>query len=335
MSKLLQRLLSTLGALAVLTTSTLAAAANVPAELRVDWATYNQTSIVLKKFGWLEEEFKKDGVAIKWVQSAGSNRALEYLNSGSIDFGSTAGLAAVLSKANGNPIQSVYIYARPEWASLVVAKDSPIKSLSDLNGKKIAATKGTDPFLFLLRGLETVGLTKNDVQILHLQHADGRAALEKGDVDAWAGLDPHTASSQLQAGSRLIYRNVDFNTYGFLNVPEAFAKQYPEVVSRVIRQYEKARKWAIAHPTELVVLISEEAKIPLQVANLQLSRVDFTSPVPGEEHIKALKQAAPILLSEELVKPGTDVNKVIDELVVSKFAAKEYVAEKATKKSKK
>lgn len=314
--------------------ATVSEAANVPAELRIDWATYNQTSIVLKKFGWLEEEFKKDKTSIKWVQSAGSNRALEYLNSGAVDFGSTAGLAAVLSKANGNPIQAVYIYARPEWASLVVRGDSPIKSLKDLKGKKIAATKGTDPFLFLLRGLETVGLTKNDVEILHLQHADGRAALEKGDVDAWAGLDPHTAASQLQAGSRLIYRNVDFNTYGFLNTPEAFAKQYPEVVSRVIRQYEKARKWAVEHPTELVVLIAEEAKIPVQVANLQLSRVDFTSPIPGAEHIKALKQAAPILLSEELVKPGTDVNKVIDDLVVSKFAAAEFVAEKPAKKKK-
>jgi sulfonate transport system substrate-binding protein len=87
------------------------------------------------------------------VLSAGSNRALEYLNSGSIDFGSTAGLAAVLSKANGNPIKGVYIYSRPEWTALVVPKDSPIKSIKDLKGKKVAATKGTDPFLFLLRSL--------------------------------------------------------------------------------------------------------------------------------------------------------------------------------------
>jgi sulfonate transport system substrate-binding protein len=298
-----------------------AQAADLPKELRVDWATYNQLSIVLKKFGWLEEEFKQDNVPIKWVQSAGSNRALEYLNSGSIDFGSTAGLAAVLSKANGNPIEGVYIFARPEWASLVIAKNSPINSLADLKGKKIAATKGTDPFLFLLRALNTVGLTKNDVQIVHLQHADGRIALEKGDVDAWAGLDPHSAASQLQAGSRIIYRNVNFNTYGFLNTPTAFAAQYPQVVERVIKRYEQARAWAIAHPDELTQLISEEAKIAREVAKLQLSRVDFTSPVPGPEHVRALKEAAPTLVDEELVKPGVDVNKVIDELVVSKFAA--------------
>lgn len=319
------------GALSLGLVSGAAQAADPPKELRVDWATYNQLSIVLKKFGWLEEEFKQDNVPIKWVQSAGSNRALEYLNSGSVDFGSTAGLAAVLSKANGNPIEGVYIYARPEWTSLVVARNSPINSLKDLKGRKIAATKGTDPFLFLLRALNTVGLTKNDVQIVHLQHADGRVALEKGDVDAWAGLDPHTAASQLQAGSRLIYRNVNFNTYGFLNTPTAFASQHPQVVERVIGRYEQARKWAISHPEQLAQLISEEARIPLDVAKLQLSRVDFTSPVPGPEHVKALKEAGPILVEEELVKPGTDVNKVIDALVVSKFAASQYRQEEPAK----
>jgi ABC-type nitrate/sulfonate/bicarbonate transport system substrate-binding protein len=60
------------------------------------------TSLVLRRFGWLEDEFKADGTSIKWVLSAGSNRALEYLNANSIDIGSSAGLAALLAKANGN-----------------------------------------------------------------------------------------------------------------------------------------------------------------------------------------------------------------------------------------
>ncbi|TAJ83460.1 MAG: aliphatic sulfonate ABC transporter substrate-binding protein [Gallionellaceae bacterium] len=282
---------------------------------------YNQVSLVVKKFGWLEKEFQADAVPVKWIQSQGSNRALEYLNSGSLDFGSTAGLAAVLSKANGNPIQAIYVYARPEWASLVVTKNSPISSVKELKGKKIAATKGTDPYLFLLRTLHTAGLKKSDVEILHLQHADGRIALERGDVAAWAGLDPHTAASQLQAGSRLIYRNIEFNTYGFLNTSESFAKKYPEVVGRVIKVYEQGRKWAIEHSDELAQLISEEAKIPLNVAKLQLSRVDFSDPIPSETHVKALKAAAPILVDEELVKKGTDVNKIIDDLVIAHFAA--------------
>lgn len=297
-----------------------AQAADQPKEIRVDWAYYSPPSLVLKKFGWLEQEFKADNIPVKWVQSAGSNRALEYLNSGSVDFGSTAGLAAVLSKANGNPIKGVYIFSRPEWAALVVPKNSTITSIKDLKGKKIAATKGTDPYLFLLRSLHLAGLKKIDIEHVSLQHADGRAALEQGKVDAWAGLDPLMAASEVDAGSKLIYRNVAFNTYGFLNTTESFAKQYPEHVKRVITAYEKARKWIIANPDETAKIISEEAKLSLAVAKLQLTRNDFSNPIPGAEHVTAFKSAASILIEEELVKKGTDLNKVIDELVEPSYA---------------
>src|SRR4051812_22677756 len=148
-------------------------------EIRLDYAYYSPTSLVLRRFGWLEEAFRADGTAIKWVLSAGSNRALEYLNAGSIDIGSSAGLAALLARANGNPIRTPYIFSRPEWTALVVQKDSPIKTLSDLKGKKIAATKGTDPYLFLLRALKSAGLSRSDIEHVSLQHADGRIALEQ------------------------------------------------------------------------------------------------------------------------------------------------------------
>jgi len=210
-------------------------------ELRLDYAYYSPTSLVLRRFGWLEEAFKADGTSIKWVLSAGSNRALEYLNANSIDIGSSAGLAALLARANGNPIRSPYIFSRPEWTALVVRKDSPIRSIADLKGKKVAATKGTDPYLFLLRALKTAGLKRSDIEHVSLQHADGRAALEQGKVDAWAGLDPHMAASELEAGSRLIYRNVAFNTYGFLNVREDFLAARPAETARVIQAYERAR----------------------------------------------------------------------------------------------
>ena len=98
-------------------------AADQPTEIRVDWATYNPVSILLKERGWLEKEFAKDGISIRWVQSAGSNKALEFLNAGSIDFGSTAGSAALLAKINGNPIKSIYVYSKPEWTALVTRKD--------------------------------------------------------------------------------------------------------------------------------------------------------------------------------------------------------------------
>jgi len=312
---------ATTGAAALLATPALLRAAEALKELRLDYATYSPSSLVLKRFGWLDDDFKKDGTAVKWVFSAGSNRALEYLNAGSIDIGSSAGLAALLAKANGNPIKTPYIFSRPEWTALVVPKDSPIKTLADLKGKKVAATKGTDPYLFLLRALHSVGLKRTDIEHVALQHADGSKALEQGRVDAWAGLDPLMAASELDRGSRLLYRNVDFNTYGFLNVREEFLAKSPNEVQRVIAGYERARLWILANTTEAAKILAEEAKVSLQVALLQLKlRTDLSHPQPSSEHVKALQAAAPILLDEGLVKPGTDLARVVADLVDTQFA---------------
>ena len=293
--------------------------AETPKEVRLDYAYYAPTSLVLKQQGLLEKALAPQGISVKWVFSQGSNRSLEYLNGGSTDFASTAGLAAVLSRANGSPINTVYVASRPEWTALVVPKDSSINSLADLKGKKIAATKGTDPFLFLLQSLQKAGLDKNAVEIVHLQHPDGRTALERGDVDAWAGLDPLMASSQLQAGSRQLYRNLDFNSYGVLSVTEKFAATQPELIKQVIGAYEQAREWAIANPDALAQLLADEAKLPLEVAKLQLSRTDLSTPWLSAKDVQSSKAAAPILVSEELVRRGVNVDQVIDQLIDTSF----------------
>jgi sulfonate transport system substrate-binding protein len=309
------------GSAALLSLPHLARAATAPAEVGLDYAYYSPSSLVLRRFRWLEEAFKKDGITVKWVLSAGSNRALEYLNANSIDIGSTAGLAALLAKANGNPIVAPYIFSRPEWTALVVPKDSPIKSLTDLKGKKVAATKGTDPYLFLLRSLKTVGLKRSDIEHVALQHADGRAALEQGRVDAWAGLDPQMAASELTSGSRLLYRNVAFNTYGFLSVREDFLTKYPNEVKRTIAQYERARKWILANQSAAEQILAEEAKVDLAVALLQIkARTDLSNPQPSAEHVAALQAAAPILVDEGLVRKDSDLDKTIVALVDTKFA---------------
>lgn len=311
----LQLSAASLGAGALGATPLFANAAQPPKTIRLDYAYYSPPSLVLRKFGWLEEDLKSQGTSVKWVLSQGSNRALEYLNSDAVDFGSTAGLAALLARANGNPIKAVYVYSRPEWTALAVAKESTIQSVRELKGKKVAATKGTDPYLFLLRALHENGLTKNDVEIVHLQHPDGRTALEQRRVDAWAGLDPHLAASELEAGSRLIYRNVNFNTYGFLNVSDTFAAQHPDQVKRVIAAYERARAWILKNPDETAKLVAEESKLSEPVARLQLKRNDFSHPQIGKEHIDALRAAAPILSEEALVKSGTDLPRTITTLI--------------------
>ncbi len=226
-------------------------AADAPKEIHLDWATYNPVSMILKQKGLLEKEFAKDGISIVWVQSAGSNKALEFLNAGSIDFGSTAGSAALVAKINGNPIKSIYVFSRPEWTALVTTKDSKIATVADLKGKRVAVTRGTDPHIFLVRALLDAGLSEKDITPVLLQHADGKTALIRGDVDAWAGLDPMMAQAEIEDGAKLFFRKPDANTWGILNVREQFLKDYPDIVRRVLATYEEARKYSLANYDDL------------------------------------------------------------------------------------
>ncbi len=103
--------------------------------------------------GWLEKDLAADGVTVRWLFSAGSNKANELISSDSADFASTAGSAALLARTNGVPQRTVYVYSRPEWAQLLVSEKSGIKTVADLRGKKLAATRGTDLFTLALRAL--------------------------------------------------------------------------------------------------------------------------------------------------------------------------------------
>jgi sulfonate transport system substrate-binding protein len=284
-------------------------------ELRIDWAYYNPVSLVLRDQGLMEKEFSKDGTKVTWVLSLGSNKALEFLNGNSIDFGSSAGAAALLAKANGVPIKSVYIYAKPEWTALVALKDSPIKTIQDLKGKSIAVTRGTDPHIFLLRALASVGMKSADVKMVLLQHPDGRVAMERGDVDAWAGLDPYMAETELEKGSRLFYRNPDMNSWGFLNVREDFAKAHPDIVERVLTVYENTRKWSIAHPDDLKAVLMKASKISDAVARKQLERNDLSSGMIGKVQRDNIVAAGDVLKEAGVVPADADMAKTADALI--------------------
>jgi sulfonate transport system substrate-binding protein len=270
--------------------------------ITVDYAYYNPVSLILKANGWLDRALAANGTTLTWVLSLGSNKANQFLASGSTQFASTAGSAALLARANGVPLHTVFLYSQPEWTAIVIGKDSKLSSLRDLKGKRIAATRGTDPWFFLLRALASVGFTSNDVQIVELQHPDGRIALERGQVDAWAGLDPHMAASQLEAGSRLLYRNVAWNTYGALNVREDFLAAHPDVVRIVLRAYELGHEYAKAHPAETAKILASASSLDVKVADLVINdRTRFPDPVPGKAFLDAVGGTIPVIQSEQLV----------------------------------
>lgn len=283
--------------------------------LTVDFATYNPLSLIIKDQGWLEAELG-DAVEVTWVQSAGSNKANEFLRSGAIDVGSTAGSAALLARSNGSPIKTINVYTQPNWSAILVPAGSEIRTVGDLVGANVAATKGTDPYFFLLQTLAEFELGLDDITVQNLQHADGKTALETGAVDAWAGLDPLLSTSVANGASEIIYDNVSFNSYGFLNATEDFVTNHPDLAQLVVNAYERARIWALENPEETAAILAEVAGIDIAIAEATIERtVIDIDPVPGEEHRAVLAIIGPIF-----VDSGDVANQqLIDDALESLF----------------
>ncbi|WP_375464552.1 aliphatic sulfonate ABC transporter substrate-binding protein [uncultured Methylobacterium sp.] len=290
-----------------------------PKEIRLDWATYNPVGLVLKEKGFLEEALKPRGIAVRWVQSLGSNKALEFLNAGALDIGSSAGAAALVARINGNPIRAVYAFSRPEWTALVTRKDSGIATVADLKGRRIAVTRGTDPHIFLIRALQGAGLAERDAKLVLLQHADGRTALDRGDVDAWAGLDPMMAAAEIENGDHLLFRDAAANTWGLLAVREAFAAENPELVHAVVAAYERARLFAIRNPEALRSALVTATKLPEPVIARQLARTDLSEPAVGEAQAGSIRAAGLALQQAGLIPTATDVPAAVNGLLDARF----------------
>jgi sulfonate transport system substrate-binding protein len=174
----------------------------------------------------------------------------------------------------------------------------------------------------LLRTLQANGLQPGDVQLVDLQHPDGRLALERGQVDAWAGLDPHMAASQLNAGSRLLYRNVSFNTWGALNAREDFLASNPEITAVVLQSYERARQYAASHTAETAGIIAAAAQLDAKVTELQL-RERTTYPgtgAPSSDYHSALAGVVPIIRADKLARPDADLDGALASIIDPKPA---------------
>jgi sulfonate transport system substrate-binding protein len=294
-------------------------AAAAPATVGFDWAFYNPLSVVLKQKGWIEEELAKDNIKVKWQQSTGSNISIGLLNSAQVDFGSTAGAAALMGRIGGGKFKAVYAFSRPEWTALVARKDGGIKGLADIKGKRVAVARGTDPHVFLVRAMGKAGLTDKDVQIVPMGHDNGRQALEAGDVDAWAGLDPLMAQAELGGCCQLVFRAPEYNTYGILNVRQEFADANAALVTRILGVYDKARKWALANPAEVKAILATASGLPEPVIARQLERTDFKTGALGDEQRTAILAAGKTLQEQGVIAADVNVAKTLDELMAPSY----------------
>ncbi len=177
-------------------------------------------------------------------------------------------------------------------------------------------TRGTDPHIFLVRALLGAGLTEKDITPVLLQHADGKTALIRGDVDAWAGLDPMMAQAEIEEGAKLFYRKADANTWGILNVREAFLKDHPDIVRRVLATYEDARKYALANYDELKKTFIAVTKLPDAVVDRQLKeRTELTHSRIGAPQRDSILAAGLALQQAGVVDAKVDVKAALDSLI--------------------
>ncbi len=291
--------------------------------LNIDFATYNPLSLIIKDKGWLETEFGSR-VTVNWVKSAGSSAANLALKAGAIDVGSTAGSAALLARSNGSPIKAIDVFSQPDWAAILVGKNSKITSVKDLQGKTVAVAKGTDPYFFLLQALEKFKVPIDSVTIENLAHADGKAALESGAVDAWSGLDPLLSTSIVTAGSKDIYDNPSFNSYGLLDGTESFLSKSPDLAQAVVNAYERARAYAIKNPADTSVILAKAAGIDPSIASNVIenrTKLDI-DPVPGAKQTSVLKVIGPVFVKTGDVAIQPDIDGALKSLFDTTFAKK-------------
>lgn len=149
----------------------------------------------------------------------------------------------------------------------MVAEDSPIRTLADLKGRRIAFTKGSSAHTMVLRALAQVGLTLADVQPAYLSPADGRAAMQSGVVDAWSIWDPYLALAEQDGGLRLLAggEGLVAGREFYLASPD-FKNSRPEMLALLIRELHKSRQWAAENPEETIALLASLASVDARVA---------------------------------------------------------------------
>ncbi len=230
--------------------------------LRIGYQKYGTLNL-LKAKGNLDSKLKAKGISVQWTLFPAGPQILEALNAGSVDLGSTGEAPPIFAQAAGAPL--VYLGhepSNPKGEGILVRKDSPIKTVADLKGKKIALNKGSNVHYFLVKALESAGLKYSDVNVVYLKPADARPAFEQGSVDAWAIWDPFYTSAKRALQARIIKdgQGLVANREFYL-ASRDLVKQYPDRIKILLEELNRVDSWARANPTQVAELLSPQLGI--------------------------------------------------------------------------
>jgi sulfonate transport system substrate-binding protein len=271
----MKKLLCIVGAL--LSLSLVSTAQAEDKALRIGYQKSASLFVLQKAQGTLEKRLAPLGFGVKWVEFPAGPQLLEGLNVGSVDVGFVGEAPPIFAQAAG--AQFLYIGndpAAPEAEALVVPKDSPIKTVAQLKGKKIALNKGSNVHYLLVKLLEKHGLKYADVQPVFLPPADARAAFEKGSVDAWVIWDPFLAAVEKQTGARIVAdgRGV-VNNYAYYLAERGFVDKNPKVIEVLFADTQEQGRWLKANLKPAAAIIAPLQGLDTDVVENTLNRGQY------------------------------------------------------------
>lgn len=298
----MKKILSALLALVLL--GALPAGADAAETIRIGFQKGGGLLTMLKRQGAVEQAFAPAGTTVKWVEFPAGPQILEALNAGSIDFGTTGAPPPVFAQAAG--IDVVYVGAEPPPVAseaIIVKPDSPIRTVAQLKGKRIAFAKGSGSHLLLVAALNRAGLTIRDVQPIFLGPSEARAAFDGGNVDAWVVWDPYLAAAQKAYDARVVadYTGL-LQANGFYLASRAFVKRSPQAVQTLLEQIALAGKWANTHRKEMVAMMAPQVGVAPDVIATWLGR-QTAGVVPVDAAIVANQQKVADLFYREKLIP--------------------------------
>jgi sulfonate transport system substrate-binding protein len=241
--------------------------------IRIGYQKYG-TLVLLKARGSLEKRLAPMHVEVNWTEFPAGPQLLEGLNVGSIDFGTVGEAPPIFAQAAGADL--VYVGNEPPapaGEAIVVPKDSSIKSVSELKGKKVALNKGSNVHYLLVKLLEKAGVKYGDIDPIFLTPADARAAFERGSVDAWAIWEPFLAAAQKQTGARILADgNGVVSNHQFFLASRSYAQKRFDVVNVVLEEVATVDAWAKAHTSEAAAALQPQIGLDQPTLELALSR---------------------------------------------------------------
>jgi sulfonate transport system substrate-binding protein len=238
------------------------ACAQTPASdtVRIGYQKSSTLTAILKTNGELEKALAPLGVKISWHEFSSGLPLLEAINTGNVDFGAdVADTVPLFAQAAGAKL--AYIAeeaASPAAQAILVPAESPIKSLADLKGRKIAVTKGAGSHYLLLAALGKAGLTFKDISPAYLPPADGRIAFVGGNVQAWVAWDPFLTSALKQSGARVLADGgnglASYKRYYLSSA--AYAERRSDVLGVIYKKLDETGKWVKAQPKDAAALLA-------------------------------------------------------------------------------